>query len=287
MSKLLFSDAHTHTNPVRGLGVSGIVPRFKRVNGWFMALISLAPWHYGLSPTLEHYINSARIVVKECKKAREMGLKCKCFAGVHPADIDKLTDRYNLKLEDAYKLLDKVLDSLIKMCRDGLLDGIGEVGRQHYRTLPERIAVSEILLIKTLEASRDYDFIVHLHMESGGIVTLNYLREICRLIGFKNRWRIIVHHVTNLNIIREIVDMGFSVTIPGVQTILAKLDNSIPPAFMIESDYLDDPKRPGVVVYPWTMVEYELKLLEKGLVDSRYLEKVNIDNIVKVYGEKP
>ncbi len=286
MTKLLFSDAHTHTNPVRGLGVRSIVPKFKEVNGWFMALVSLAPWHYGLDPTYEHYLVSARIIIKECKTAKELGIKCKCFAGVHPADIDKLIDKYNYRLDEAYNLLDRVLDALIDMCKEGLIDGIGEVGRQHYKTSPERIAVSEMLLMKALDAAKDYDFIVHLHMENGGIVTANYIHRICKMIGLKDRRKIILHHVTDPTLLEEAIHLGFSTTVPGTFSVLTKLD-MIPPVFMVESDHLDDPRRPGVVIYPWVMVEHELELLNQKIVSREYLERINIDNIIETYGVYP
>lgn len=55
---------------------------------------------------------------------------------------------------------------------------------------------------------------------------------------------------------------------------------------MIESDYIDDPKRPGVVTYPWNLSMVQKRLFEKGLFDEDYLFKINVDMIEKVYDKK-
>lgn len=62
---------------------------------------------------------------------------------------------------------------------------------------------------------------------------------------------------------------------------------SLPPNYMVESDHIDDPKRPGVVVYPWEMAKNQLELLREGKVDEEYLWKLNVDNVVKVFGVTP
>jgi TatD-related deoxyribonuclease len=59
------------------------------------------------------------------------------------------------------------------------------------------------------------------------------------------------------------------------------------PSYTVESDFIDDPKRPGVSSYPWQIIENQLRLLNEGFVSEEYLYKLNVDNIVKIYGEKP
>ena len=63
--------------------------------------------------------------------------------------------------------------------------------------------------------------------------------------------------------------------------------SNYPPVFMVESDHLDDPRRPGVVVYPWVMVEHELELLNQKIVDEEYLERINVDNIIETFDVYP
>ncbi|MEM4559682.1 MAG: hypothetical protein QW208_07065, partial [Acidilobaceae archaeon] len=54
--------------------------------------------------------------------------------------------------------------------------------------------------------------------------------------------------------------------------------------FMFESDYLDDPKRPGVVAYPWVMAENIIRIARERLELEEKLYKINVDNIIKLYG---
>jgi len=52
----------------------------------------------------------------------------------------------------------------------------------------------------------------------------------------------------------------------------------------MESDYIDDLRRPGAVVGPKSVPRVSRVLLEKGLVSEEDLEKIHIDNVEKVYG---
>ena len=52
---------------------------------------------------------------------------------------------------------------------------------------------------------------------------------------------------------------------------------------MLETDFMDDPERPGAVLAITTVPKRMRQLLEKG-VEASVLWKVNKDNPEKVYG---
>ena len=284
---LAFSDAHTHTNPVRGLGAAKIAERFKNEGGWFMALVSLSPWSYALEFNgFKSYKNAIEILLRECKSAEEMSIKVACFSGFHPADIDTLIDKYKMDPVEVLNLGLKVIDYVADLCKNGVLDGIGEVGRQHYKTSAERIIISELILRRALEYAKDYDCKVHMHLENEGPITVELiLREIeaMRVNNINELTKKLLFHHFKPSLVKEAHQRGFSSTLPGLPRVLEYAFKELEPMYMIESDHIDDPARPGSVIYPWEMIRGEKMLLRRGIVSEDYLYEVNIDNIVKFY----
>ncbi len=262
-----------------------IASKFKENNGWFIGIVGLSPWSYGLDPSYEGYKKTFELVIRECNIAKEYGLKTSCIIGIHPSDIDKLVYRYGLKIDKALDLAFKVLDKAIDFCRKGIIDGIGEEGRPHYKIDPIFVAASELVLMRAMEAARDYDCIVHMHLEQGGKVTVMSIEKLARFIRAPPR-RLLFHH-TRPGLTEHVIEKGYPATIPGIEPVLKIIFNRIEPKFMIESDYIDDPKRPGVVVYPWEMIRNEIRLLNNGIVNEEQLYKVNIENIVEFYRVEP
>ncbi len=276
------ADAHTHTNPVRGLGMERIAPKFKEAGGWFMALVGLSPWHYGLEANLEGYEKTMRMVINECKKVKEVGLKCSVLFGFHPADVDKFLG--SMKPIEVLEFGMKVLDMVEEGLKSGKLDGIGEVGRQHYKTNPISVVIAEHIMDRAIQLSKDYDAVVHLHLEQGAKVTAMDVRERVERFGAK-RERVIMHHARGQTL-RAAVETGVPATTPGIKAALEKAFQ-LPPSYMVESDHIDDPKRPGIVVYPWDMAKAQRELLEEGKVSEEYLYKLNVDNVVKSFRVEP
>ena len=289
MTDVVYADAHCHSNPVRGLGASKIAERFRKSGGWFISLISLSPWSYAIDFTgLDSYKEAVDIHLRECKAAEEAGMRVACIAGMHPADIDRLIDRYRLDPLEALELGLQVIDYVASLCKEGVLDGIGEVGRQHYRTSPERVAMAEVIMERAIEYARDYGCIVHLHLENQGRITAELVHRRVSVLGLpsNSRARLVFHHARP-DLAREALNRGYPASVPGLPRVLEYTFKSLEPDYMIESDFIDDPARPGVVIYPWEMARNQARLQAKGLVSEEYLYKINVDNIVKVYGVEP
>ncbi len=281
---MIFADAHTHSNPIKGKGMKAIAPKFKEVGGWYMSVVGLSPWHYSLEPTLEGYERSLELVLKEKKVVEENGLKSKAFFGFHPADVDKLMGLEGMTPDKVLEFGMNVMDLVEKRVKSGELDGIGEVGRQHYKTMPTHIVIANMIMDRALEIAKDYDIPIHLHLEQGGVVTALDIKKRIERLGLD--WKkVIIHHARGKSL-EAAVKEGLRATVPGV---LGSLERAVKlePKYMVESDHIDDPKRPGVVIYPWEMVKNQLVLLERGLVDEEYLTRINVDNVVETFGVEP
>ena len=276
------ADAHTHSNPVRGLGMGKIAPKFKEAGGWFVALVGLSPWHYGFEPSLEGYEKTLVKTLEEGKKAKEAGLKTKVLFGFHPADVDKLLG--SMSPEEVLNFGLKVLDIIEKYLKEGKLDGIGEVGRQHYKTTPVAMLISQFIMDSAIERAKDYGAVVHLHLEQGGLITALDVKKRIERSGAPAD-KVVVHHARGKSL-EAAVREGLRATVPGVKGSLEKAFK-LEPRYMVESDHIDDPKRPGIVVYPWEMAKNQVELLKEGKVDEEYLWKLNVDNVSAVFGVEP
>jgi len=281
---MIFSDAHLHTNPVKGLGARRVAEKFRREGGWFIALVALPPYHYGIEELSEDsYRKVLEILNKEANTAREHGLKVARLMGFHPAEVDEYYRR-GIKGSRLYEFATRVLKLIEDALRNGLLDGIGEVGRQHYGTSVERIVLSEMVMTDALQLSRDYDVVVHLHLEQGGWITAHSINRLIRQLGLKPG-KIILHH-SNMETAITADELGLAYTIP-VKSFDNRLASMKLRNALIESDFIDDPRRPGVAAYPWEIPKVVKSHLDAGIIGEEYAYRIMVDNISRYYNISP
>ena len=281
--KCNYADPHLHPNPVKGLGGEKIASKSKEANIWILGFLSLPPWDYGLEPTLHNYEKIIEMIIKECKKASDKGVQVKCFSGFHPAEVDRLIDQYHLKPLEALEVGMKVLTLVRDKCISGELDGIGEVGHQHYKTFTDRVLISHKILEKALEISKDYGCPIQMHLENNEHSTVSLIHEtVMKIVGKPSR-RIIFHHSKPLMAVQA-YEKGYFSTVPGIKKpLLEHLFAKIPPVYMLESDFVDDINRPHSV-YPWDIAQMQEVLLRERKIDEEYLCKVNWDNPRQAFG---
>ncbi len=283
--EVVISDAHAHISN-KGIGPHEYAKRFKGSNGWFIALASLPPYHYGLGSSLYDLIKSFDIHIELCNIIRSYGIKVSCILGLHPAYIDRIIKEYQSRHEKVLEIVNKGIETIERYIKEGRADGVGEVGRPHYKTIPEVFSLCDYIIIKALEIVNDYDVVLHLHLEDRGILTVLSIGELSEKLLSKSRKRRVVFHHASLRTSKNAFNYGFSSTIIGKYPLLKKLfdeHKELTNSVMIESDYIDDLRRPGVVMYPWEIVKEATKLLSESIHYYDLLEKVFIDNIVKVY----
>uniref|UniRef100_A0A7C2FHK0 Hydrolase TatD n=1 Tax=Thermosphaera aggregans TaxID=54254 RepID=A0A7C2FHK0_9CREN len=284
---MLYADSHLHTNPLHGYGAGRVAKKFKKEGGWFIALVSLPPHHYGFTETsIDSYRKTLDLLVREAAAAREEGLSVVALAGFHPSEVDEYLRR-GLSKKEVYELAVKVLDLITDYIGKGLIHGIGEVGRQHYGTSPERLVLSETIMIDALELACQHSVPVHLHLEQGGWATAFNIAKILGKISCKSG-RVLLHHVNYETGLWSSM-LGLPATLPvktSLEKILAapgiRLDR-----FLVESDFIDDPKRPGVSAYPWEIPRFFNEKLERKEVSEEAVFKLNVDNVSRIYGVPP
>ena len=275
-----FTDAHSHINPIKGLGPSVVGKKFKKNDGWLIVLVTLSPRHFDINGfDIDSYQRTFNIMIDSCKIYKELGLNCKLHLGFHPSDVDYYSS-LGIKLNKIEAVGSKVINLIRKLIEDGKADGIGEVGRQHYETLPENKEVTEKIMKLALEAAKDLDVPIHLHLEKPSEELINNILDIVKDIGTHRR-KVILHHFS-AKLIPNVIKSGLNLTIVGK---MSELNEAVryPPYYLVESDYLDDPKRPGAVIVPWTIPRNFKRLIRKGKCNESYIHKINVENILRIY----
>lgn len=283
--RYLYSDNHLHSNPIRGSGVESIARKLKKSNFWFVALVGLPPTSYGFSLDTQGFKKALDILVKECSILRSSGLKVKCLGGFHPAIIDKMVEKGRMSIEEAFRECESIFRLSSRYVRDGLIDGFAEIGRPHYSTNPQYIVLSEHISELYLNEAKELDVPVHLHLEDGGWITAYDISYKIKRYGL-NPLKIIMHH-NRPRTLKHSVDMGIMSSVPAIYGIVQSIASLNPRFFVFESDYLDDPNRPGKVIYPWEIKQNIMKLHEQDSIDEEFIYITQVENIVKIYDIEP
>jgi len=270
-------DNHLHLNPVKGMGVREFAKRFLASGGWFAGLVNLTSWSYGARiASAEDCERVYRVTLNAARELRERGLQVAVMLGLHPAELAKLVES-GVSAEKAAALVAKAYEIAAGYVRRGEASGLGEAGRPHWPVPREIVEACNAVLNRVIELSLELDCVVHLHVERGGKGTVDDLAA--RLKGAR---KIVLHHAEGAYA-GYALERGFTPSVPAKEgEILAAVKGGC--GFVVESDFLDDPKRPGAVVAPWSISRTFAKLISKEALSSSDAERILVKNIEELYG---
>lgn len=275
-----FIDSHAHASTL-GLGYGEVVRRFRAAGGRLIVLVQLPPSSYGYSTDLDGVGRSLNIHTNACAEVKKELGGVLCFVGIHPATVDRLV-RSSRGADLVYhELLASYMKVIENLLREGLADGLGEFGRPHYSSPPESFVVNELLLVESMKLAKDYDVPIHIHSENAGFITLESIKVFTNLTGLP-RSRVLVHHVPPSQA-RLYTEAGFYVSVVGRTEVVKELGDSCSNV-LVESDYLDDPKRPGAVTYPWSLGPEVMGAVKAGLLEEACAERILQVNPASFYG---
>ena len=277
LSAIKVGDNHLHLNPIKGMGVREFAKRFLASGGWFTGLVNLTSWSYGVSiASVEDCDRVYRITLEAARELREQGLQVAVMLGLHPAELARLVES-GVNAKKAATLVAKAYEIAASYVRRGEASGLGEAGRPHWPAPREVVEVCNTVLDRVIGLALELDCVVHLHVERGGRSTVD---DLAARLGSARK--VVLHHA-------EGVYAGYALKrglVPSVpakeEEIMAAIKESR--GFVVESDFLDDPKRPGAVVAPWSISRTFAKLISRGALSSSDAERVLVKNIEELYG---
>lgn len=252
--KIPITDNHMHIDPrARGLDA---VKEFQRSGGTHIILVTKPSWSLGIAVRKsEDYLAVFDETVEIALKIREIGVGAFPILGIHPAEISKLTEY--MELSEAAEIMKKGLELAAGYVERGLAVGI-KSGRPHY-PVPEDIwTASNEIMEYAFSLGKEQDCAVQLHTESVGEPELQDIAERARKTGIK-MYRVVKHYSPPL--VKTCEGLGI---FPGVISVKGAIEKALEEGtrFMMETDYIDDPDRPGAVLGPKTIPKRTIKLIE-------------------------
>ncbi|WP_291998948.1 TatD family hydrolase [Caldivirga sp.] len=284
MSKALpIADNHAHVNPIRGLGPREVARRFRRTGGWFMGVVALLTWDLGLSQgNLSDVDKLYRLTIESAKVIQGEGVKAMAIIGLHPAECVRLLEA-GWGINEVREFMVKSIDLAAQYVKRGEAAGIGEVGRPHWEVNANVVGLCNEVVEYAMTVTKDLNAVVHLHLEREGEVTVKSILELTNRAGVRDKWRIILHHASP-SMVKPAVDNGLTPSIPVGRRGEFEEAVKLTKALVVESDYADDPRRPGAVIPPWRILSRVNNLLRLNLISEEDVAKMMIDGIERLYG---
>lgn len=227
----------------------------------------------------EDFRTSYEITLKLAKKANET-CKTRVFValGPYPVLLLGLAERHGLEV--GVDIMKKGLEAAQNLVLEKEAVGIGEIGRPHFPVSSEIWEASNDILYYGMELAAEASCPVILHTESGTPQVMAELTAMADRAGLE-RNKVIKHYSSPL--VREDENYGLVPSIlasrSAMREALSKGDR-----FLMETDFLDDPSRPGAVMNITTVPKRTKAFLASGQMDEAVAWRVHKDLPEKTYG---
>ena len=276
---MIIWDDHFHVDPYHGIFLEA-VKQFHRAGGTHLVVVYKTAHDYGFNGMkAEDFMKAMDFHIALVEKInRETPVKAYAVVGVHPAEFDYLAREKGI--EYAKNEVMKALEYAQRLCLDGKAIGIGEIGRPHY-DVPPGIWEATIELMKYgMALAGDADCAVQLHTESFDEAKFRELGEYVKEVGIKP-YKVVKHFSPPLVKVAEEVGV-----FPSIIASRKNIEEAIKQGnrFMMETDYIDDRRRPGAVLGPKTVPRRTKAFLQNGLFTEEDIHKIHVENPEKVYG---
>ena len=197
--------------------------------------------------------------------------------GPYPVDYLKLSERFGRDV--AIKIMKKGMDEAAILCEEKKCIGIGEIGRPHFPVDEQAVTDSNEILKYGMAKAKDVGCPVILHTESTTPEQCKELMEMGRDVGLPAD-KIVKHFAPPL--INNDENFGL------MPSVLASRKNIVAAIkkgsrFLMETDYIDDLKRPGAVLGPKTVPKLTKKLLDAEIMDENQSFEIHVKNPQKTY----
>ena len=209
---------------------------------------------------------------------KDTPVKAFAVVGVHPAEFVYLAEKKGL--EYAKDEVMKALEYAQKLCLEGKAIAIGEIGRPHFDVSEEIWNASIELMKYGISLAKEADCAVQLHTESFNEEKFRELGEMVKEVGIKS-YRVVKHYSPPLVKIAEEVGVFPSILASKKAMMEAIIQGN---RFFMETDYIDDKRRPGAVLGPKTVPKRTKAFLQQGIFTEEDVYKIHVENPKKVYG---
>ena len=197
--------------------------------------------------------------------------------GPYPVDYLKLKEKFGR--DAAIQLMKKGMDQAAELCKEQQCIAIGEIGRPHFLVDAQIIEDSNTILEYGMERAKDVGVPVVLHTESTSPEQCKELVELGKKVGLPAE-KIVKHFAPPLITYEENYGLMPSV-LASKKNITEALKKGS--RFLMETDYIDDLRRPGAVLGPKTVPSLSKNLLACGAMSEDQAYEIHVQNPEKTY----
>jgi len=270
-------DNHVHLEPYKGRNVDA-VREFERSGGTHL-IISHLPYDEVPISRPDDFRRSYDLTISlKDRVNKETGVRAYATVGPYPAEFLELAKRHGQ--EKAKDLMIGGMDIAAEYVSDGKALAIGEVGRPHFPVSSEVWSASNQILEHGMALAKRTGCAIVLHTESATPDNMRELAQMADRAGL-DRGKVVKHYCPPLVLPEENSGLMPSVLVgrDSAERALRKGTR-----FMMETDFLDDPKRPGAVLAITTVPKRTKALMQKGLMTEEQAYKIHVDNPRGTYG---
>ena len=269
-------DNHFHLDP-RGLYLEA-VKMFAKAGGTHLMLTHL-PYDDLPITKGDDYSTAYEQTLHTAKLVRE-ATKLTVFVAVGPYPVDLLGLDERLGLAAAVEAMKRGMDIAAELAAEKEVTAIGEIGRPHFPVASDLWAASNDVLRYGMAVAKDAGCAVVLHTEDPTPAIFEEFGGMADAVGLL-RQKVVKHHSPPFVLDTETHGVVPSVTAREdyVREALRKGG-----AFLMETDYIDDPRRPGAVLGPATVPRKTAKLLAQGVMTAEDADRIHHQLPERTYG---
>lgn len=278
-SDLPIVDHHCHLSPT-GEGVAA-AQRFRSAGGTHLFL---ATQNYeGRAPSsLSDYVRQFEVTESLAQQVhREVGVVV--YPVVAPYPIDLLHAATSIGIPAALELQRGALDLAGRWVRERRAVAIGEVGRPHFEVDAAARDASDEAFLYALAMARDADCPAVVHCEDLDADGYREIASLARSVNLSPH-RVIKHYARKY--VPEPDRAGIA---PSFLARRELVDRALsdPAPWFLETDFLDDPARPGAVLDLATVPRRARAIAERSADALDRLRIPFVESIRQVYGWAP
>jgi len=264
-------DDHLHLDPEHGRGIAA-VEDFARAGGTHMLVVNKPSWHLGVEAEAgEEFRPVFETTIGVVERASEaLPGRAWPVLGVHPGLVSRLVDERGFTPEAARDLMRAGLEVAAEYAADGPAVAL-KSGRPHYDVEDAVWDASNAVMRRAFELGAETGVAVQLHAEAGEDFTR--VGDWAEDAGL-SRERVVKHYAEG----------GLEGVVPSVMSDTDRLEVAVErdDPFLMETDFVDDPDRPGAVLGPKTVPRRVRWLLENG--HEAAVRRAHVDAPAAVYG---
>jgi len=264
-------DNHLHLDPERGRGMDA-VDEFARFGGTHLLIVNQPSWKLGVESTDPEDFRTVFETTCEIVDEATERLRGRAWAilGAHPGLISRLTEERGCSPAEACDCMQGVLDIAAEYVAEGRALGL-KSGRPHYEVSDDVWEASNSVMKHAFSLASEADCAVQLHTEAS--------EDLTEVAEWAKDRELAAHRV-----VKHYAGGRLAGPTPSVMSnkdwIETAAESGEP--FLMETDFIDDPDRPGAVLGPKTVPRRVRWLREQGYGEA--VRRAHIETPKQVYG---